>query len=720
MVKQFIIELVSQMTLEEKAAQLTQLGPGYFLDGVNVTLTGPYRNWNISKEMIENIGSVIGCVDPVSFKKIQKDYLEKNRNKIPLLFMADMIHGMKTIFPIPLALAGSFDLDLVKETARISALESAVSGLHVTFSPMADLTRDPRWGRVMESPGEDPYLNSLMTKAMVEGYQGDDLKDKGSVAACVKHFAAYGAPEGGREYNTVDMSRGVLRDFYLPAYQAAVDAKVAMVMTSFNTVERVPASANKWLLRKLLRKDWGFDGVIISDFNSVDEIINHSIAADVSESAYKCISAGLDIEMMSANYLSSLPELVRTGEIAEDMVNEAVIRVLELKDKLGLFENPYKDADEDEAKRIWLCKEYREVARKSAAMSTVLLKNEGVLPLNNSIKVGIAGPFAKSQNVLGGWSGQGQIEHAVSLEMGIANVIGANQVVTAMTQEVSESLHGFIDVEDKVEEALDSMKDCDVLIAAVGEHPGDSGEGGSKTTIRLSPNQEKLIREMKATGKPVVVILYAGRPIDIESVLDCCDALIHGWFLGTEAGNGLADILYAKVNPSARLTMTMPRNVGQIPIYYNSYNTGRPYYNLEPTDRFSSRYIDCPNSPLYPFGYGLSYSEFKYSDFTVVKEGENVTASVVVTNISNRAGREVVQLYIRDVSAHVVRPLKELKGFEAIYLNPEESSIVSFTITKEMLQYYDECEELLFEPGDFDIMVGPNSEDLRKERIYIK
>lgn len=725
MAKQFILDLIKAMTLEEKAAQLTQLSPNYFDETTTVTLTGPYRNWNLTKEMIQNSGSVLGCVDAETYCRIQDAYLKKNRHHIPLLFMADIIHGMKTIFPIPLAIGGSFDLNLCEESAKIAAKEASISGLHVTFSPMADLVRDPRWGRVMESSGEDPYLNSEMTRAMVRGYQGTNLKESGRLAACVKHFAAYGAPDGGREYNTVDLSRGMLLEYYLPAYRAAVEEHVAMVMTSFNTVERIPSSGNTWLLREVLQNEWGFRGVIISDFNALDELINHSIAADSREAAKKGITAGLDIEMMSACYVTYLPELIRKKEVKEEWLDEAVLKILELKDQLGLFENPYKDADKNAAQSVWLCDKHRLAARKLAGESAVLLKNNGVLPLQKpketKLKIGIAGPFAESKQVLGGWAGQGENKDAISLSDGIRSVLGNESVVTAMTNELQERLKGFLDVSDETEEAMKAFQDCDVILAAVGEHPGDSGEAGSKAYLRLSNNQEKLIHKLKQLSKPVVVIVFSGRPMEIEPILDDCDALIYGWFLGTEMGNALADLLFGKVNPSGRLSISIPRTVGQIPIYYNCFQTGRPYQGLSIQERFASRYIDCDNSPLYPFGYGLSYSNFVYSNLKVWKkpQGRGAIASIFVENCSERDGATVVQLYLRDVTASVVRPIKELKGFQRVWLAAGEGKEIRFEITEEMLMYYNNQEERIFEAGEFEVMIGDNSEELMKEKIVV-
>ncbi|MEK3669291.1 beta-glucosidase BglX [Paenibacillus sp. FSL R10-2771] len=720
MTKPFIQDLVNDMTLDEKMAQLTQLGPYYWGLDDTVDLTGPFKELNIKPQVMENIGSVLNGIGARNVIELQTRHLESSRQKIPLLFMADVIHGYRTILPIPLAMGSSFDLEAIERFAEIAARESAAAGIHVTFSPMTDLVRDPRWGRVMETSGEDPYLNARVTESMVRGYQGTDLKEPGRIAACVKHFAGYGAPEGGREYNTVDMSTGVLREFYLPAYKAAVDAGVAMVMAAFNTIDRIPASGNSKLLRGILREEWGFDGVTIADFNSVNELVPHGAAQDGREAAHKSLAAGLDIEMMSTHYLNHGAALVEEGLLDISLIDEAVTRVLELKDALGLFDNPFKDADPvaDEADKP--SDEHLLAARELGASSVVLLKNENeVLPLKRGMKIGLAGPFATSIHVLGGWAGA-EKDPAVSLYTGITGKIPAADIVTAMTGELGSMLEGVFDVEDAAEEAFEQLKDCDVILAAVGENQHDTGEGGSKASLRLSANQEKLIRRLKDTGKPVITIVFSGRPLELAPVLDASDALVQAWFLGSESGNSIADVLFGDYNPSGRLSMSFPYSVGQIPVYYNAYQTGRPYDPQYPDVRYVTRYLDIPNDPLFCFGYGLSYSSFVYSSFIVEAAADGrVLASIEVENTSEVTGKETVQLYIRDVTASVVRPVKELKGFKQVTLAAHEKQVVTFEITREMLMFYGQDDELVFEPGDFDIMIGRNSGDHATQRIWI-
>ncbi|MEK4326654.1 beta-glucosidase BglX [Paenibacillus sp. FSL R7-0312] len=720
MTKPFIQDLVNDMTLDEKMAQLTQLGPYYWGLDDTVDLTGPFKELNIKPQVMENIGSVLNGIGARNVIELQTRHLESSRQKIPLLFMADVIHGYRTILPIPLAMGSSFDLEAIERFAEIAARESAAAGIHVTFSPMTDLVRDPRWGRVMETSGEDPYLNARVTESMVRGYQGTDLKEPGRIAACVKHFAGYGAPEGGREYNTVDMSTGVLREFYLPAYKAAVDAGVAMVMAAFNTIDRIPASGNSKLLRGILREEWGFGGVTIADFNSVNELVPHGAAQDGREAAHKSLAAGLDIEMMSTHYLNHGAALVEEGLLDISLIDEAVTRVLELKDALGLFDNPFKDADPvaDEADKP--SAEHLQAARELGASSVVLLKNENeVLPLKRGMKLGLAGPFATSIHVLGGWAGT-EKDPAVSLYTGITGKIPAADIITAMTGELGSMLEGVFDVEDHAEEAFEQLKDCDVILAAVGENQQDTGEGGSKASLRLSANQEKLIRRLKDTGKPVITIIFSGRPLELAPVLDASDALVQAWFLGSESGNSIADVLFGDYNPSGRLSMSFPYSVGQIPVYYNAYQTGRPYDPQYPNVRYVTRYLDIPNDPLFCFGYGLSYSSFAYSSFNVEADADvPVLASIEVENTSEVTGKETVQLYIRDVTASVVRPVKELKGFKQVTLAAHEKQVVTFEITREMLTFYGQNDELVFEPGEFDIMIGRNSGDHATQRIWI-
>lgn len=721
MTKPFIQELVNDMTLDEKLAQLTQLGPHYWGLDDTVDLTGPFKELNIKPDAIGNIGSVLNGIGARNVIELQTRHLQTNRQKIPLIFMADVIHGYRTIMPIPLAIGCTFNMEAVERFAEVAASESAAAGIHVTFSPMTDLVRDPRWGRVMETSGEDPYLNALVTASMVRGYQGKDMKEKGRIAACVKHFAGYGAPEGGREYNTVDMSPGVLREFHLPAYKAAVDAGVAMVMAAFNTIDRIPASGNEPLLRGILREEWGFSGVTIADFNSVNELIPHGAAQDGSEAAQKSLAAGLDMEMMSTHYINHGADLVEQGKLDIALIDEAVIRVLELKDALGLFDNPYKDADPIADESAEISAEHLQAARELGASSVVLLKNDkDTLPLKRGMKIGLAGPFATSVHVLGGWSGT-ERDTAVSLFEGLSRKISSEDILTAMTGELGSMLEGIFDVEDQVEEAYNQLKECDVILAAVGENQQDTGEGGSKTILRLSANQEKLIWRLKDTGKKVVTVVFSGRPLELKPILDASDALVQAWFLGTESGNSLADVLFGDYNPSGRLSMSFPYTVGQIPVYYNAYQTGRPYDPDYPQVRYVTRYLDCPNDPLFCFGYGLSYSHFEYSCFSIeFTEGSDlITASIEVENISGIDGKETVQLYIRDVTASVVRPVKELKGFRQLSLAAYEKQTVSFEITKDLLMFYGKNDQLIFEPGEFDIMIGRNSGDHFTKRIWI-
>lgn len=709
------IELLLQnMTIEEKLAQMTQLSAMFLGTEQNIDLTGPLTELNITEENLTNIGSTLNYFGAEKTMELQKRYMEKNRHHIPLLFMADIIYGYKTIFPIPLAMSCSFNPENYENAASVAAAESSASGIHLTFAPMSDLVRDPRWGRVMESPGEDTYLNCIMTKAAVHGFQGDNPKEKGKIASCVKHFAGYGAAEGGRDYNWVDISENTLRQFYLPSYKAALDAGARMVMTSFNVIDGIPSSANKKLFRDILRNEWGFDGCTISDYAAVHETIINGIAKDGSDAARQCIEAGVDIEMMSAHYINYGKKLVEEGRLSMELIDQAVRNILNLKNELGLFENPFKDANPEAEKKLHLCKEHREKARQAARQSIVLLKNDGILPLKEGIKIGIAGPFADSENTAGGW--------AIMAEKNTCTLTDALKshgfsVITAMAEPLGSMEDQMFDVKDQTDQAVENLADCDILIAAVGECPSDTGEASSKAYLRLSPNQEKLIQKLSETGKPVITIVFSGRPMEIKPILSASNALVQGWFLGTESANGLADILTGAYNPSGRLAMSFPHTTGQIPVYYNNYRTGRPYYGQK--ERYVSKYLDCPNEALFPFGYGLSYSKISYSNFSVIKEQDRIEAEITVYNDSEREALETVQLYVGDCIASIVRPVKELKGFQQVMLQPKQNKKVSFTITKDMLRFYNQNMEFVFEPGEFEIMIGRNSQDVERERIYL-
>ncbi|WP_123041804.1 beta-glucosidase BglX [Cohnella candidum] len=717
MTKPFIAELVKRMSLREKAAQMTQLTPLFFGLEEDMDLTGPLGEKQLKPDDMKHVGSVLGVYDASKFIRLQRKHLEENPYGIPLMNLCDVTHGLRTVFPIPLAMGCSFDMEAVKQSAAVAARESAYMGIHVTYAPMGDLVRDPRWGRVMESPGEDTYLNARFVESMVAGFQGDDPRSPEKVGACFKHFAGYGAAEGGRDYNTVDLSRGVLREYHLPAYLAAVRAGALMAMTSFNTVERIPATVNKWLLRDVLRKEWQFAGAVVSDFNSIDEVICHGVAADGKEAAYKSVTAGLDIEMMSTHYLNELEQLVAAGEVNEALIDQSVIRVLELKDRLGLFENPYKDCDPAKSEEVNLSPEHRRIARDVARKSIVLLKNEDVLPLAKRGKIGLAGPFAESRKVLGGWWALGKAEECVSLKEGLIQAAPGVEIVTAMTGELERIRNGG-DVKDEVADAVDTLRDCETVIVAVGEHMEDTGEACSKTELRLSPNQRKLIEALSEAGKKLIMIVFSGRPLVLEEAEARSAALVQAWFLGNESGNALADVLFGDYNPSGRLSMSFPRSIGQIPVYYNRLNTGRPQKSESDKD-FVSSYLDSSNSPLFPFGYGLSYSRFEYSGLSLSEDA--LTASVQVENVSSVGGTETVQWYIRDIAASVSRPVKELKHFEKVSLQAGEKRTLHLKITKEMLSFYaDSSSDPVFEPGEFQIMAGRHSEDISGITVRIE
>lgn len=717
---QQLMDLVNQMTLEEKVAQLLQLTANFY-EGTDTLgqITGPMEEMGITEQSVRASGSILGLSGAQAIMDVQEAYLKKSRLGIPLLFMADVVHGFKTIFPIPLAIGCSWDLELAEKSAEIAARESAVSGLHVTFAPMVDLVRDPRWGRVMETTGEDPYLNSLFAAAFVRGYQGDNLTDElDRLAACVKHFAAYGAAEGGRDYNTVDMSERQLREYYLPAYKAALDAGVEMVMTSFNTVDGIPASGNEKLMRGILREEWGFDGVLISDWASIREMIAHGAAEDDREAAYRAIRSGVDMEMMTPCYVNHLPELVQKGEVEEHLVDEAVLRILQLKDKLGLFENPFRAADPEREREIVFSKEHRQVSRELAAKSAVLLKNDGqALPLQPDTKVALIGPFAQSEDILGWWSCEGVKADAVKLGTALQERLPQGKVLVAQGSDV----HTITD--EQIAAALETASQSDIIVLALGEDSEMSGEGGSRTDIRLPAAQLQLVQALKTVGKPIASVIFNGRPLDLNGVISESDAVLEAWFPGSEGGAAVADILTGAVNPSARLTMSFPQSVGQVPVYYNHFNTGRPINPDNTENRYVSQYIDSPNEPLFPFGYGLSYTTFVYGEVEVsgqeLTANDSLTVQVRVTNTGDRAGVETVQLYVRDISGEVVRPMRELKDYVKLSLAPGETGTATFTLKEEQLRYHHADLSYRSDRGEFHLMVGPNSRDTQSHTFRL-
>ena len=696
-------DLLGKMTQAEKIDQLQQLMAAFYSEKAEEK-TGPMGDLDLTEENIKNAGSTLGISGAKEAIRVQKSYMENNRLHIPTLLMADIIHGFRTIFPIPLGLGATWDVAAAEKMAEISAKEAAVSGLHVTFSPMVDLVRDPRWGRVMESTGEDPFLNSRFSEAFVKGYQGEDLThDFMRVAACVKHFAAYGAAIAGRDYNTVNMSERQLRESYLPGYHAAIQAGAKLVMTSFNTVDGIPATGNKWLFRDVLRDDLGFEGTVISDWGAISEMIPHGVAANEKEAAELAIKAGVDIEMMTSTYSHYLAELIAEGRIDAGLVDEAVLRILELKNDLGLFENPYRGADETAEAALILCEDHRQAAREIAEKAIVLLKNEAVLPLKATEKVALVGPAAASNDVLGAWSWQGQKAEAISL----AQAFAKDQSVVSGT----ETFDYFTPSEAAVAEALTLAKTADKVIVALGEADWMSGEAASRTDIRLPQAQLDFFKKVLAVNENVIVTLYNGRPLDLRE-LDGAKAIVEAWFPGTEAGHALKNILTGAVNPSGRLSMSFPESVGQVPVYYNTDNTGRPYESA-PDEKYVSKYLDCSNYAKYPFGFGLSYSNFNYSQLTLSSDtmtaSESLVASVTVTNDSAVAGVETVQLYLRDLVGEVVRPLKELKCFQKVSLAAGESKTVRFTITEDLLRYVHPNQIASSDAGSFTLTIGGSS-----------
>lgn len=712
-------QLLSQMTLDEKIGQLTQVTGDFFSDKAEER-TGPMSQLGLGDEELSNVGTVLGVTGAAECRRIQTEYMKRNRLHIPTLFMGDVIHGCRTIFPIPLALGSSWNEDAARKMAEVSAREASAAGIDVTFSPMVDLVRDPRWGRVLESTGEDPLLNGRLAAAMVKGYQGgDDAEGLGErtdhVAACVKHFAAYGAAMGGRDYNTVDMSERVLHDMYLPGYKAALDAGAAMVMTSFNTVDGIPSTGNKHLMRDILREEMGFDGVLISDFGAVKELIAHGVAADETEAAKLSIEAGTDIEMMTICYMRHLREIVENGSVDEALIDEAVMRILKLKNDLGLFENPYRGVNEETESKVTLCDAHRQSAREIAGESIVLLRNERkTLPLDEGGHVALAGPFAASHDILGAWSWKGVCEESVTLRDALREADGSEGWLS-----VAQHTGNPLDVDEAaVAEAVELAKRSDVIVLALGEPQEWGGEAASRSNISLPKTQIDLyhaVRDAAGDHCRVVVVLFNSRPLVLSDIADA-DAIVEAWFPGTEGGHAVADILLGGVNPSARLSMSFPVNVGQIPVFYNCENTGRPFNPETPDEKYQSKYLDVSNDPAYPFGYGLSYSEFSYGPVAVSSNefaaGKPLEASVEVANVSDVDGLETVQLYVRDIAARVSRPIRQLKDFKRVRIAAGETVTVRFTLDEADVRYVHPDLTEASDPGEFDVWIAPNSRDL--------
>lgn len=713
-IDQKVTELMAKMTLEEKIGQLNQYND-------DITATGPITKDADKAGQVRagKLGSILNAVGAKNTKNWQ-DQAMQSRLKIPLLFGQDVIHGFRTTFPIPLGETATWDMNLIEKSARIAAIEASAYGIHWTFAPMVDIGRDPRWGRVMEGAGEDTYLGTLVGKARVKGFQGNGLGNKDAVMACAKHFAAYGAAVGGRDYNSVDMSLRQLHETYLPPFKAVSDMGVATFMNSFNDINGIPATGNKYLQRDLLKGAWNFQGFVVSDWGSIGEMIPHGFAKDNKDAALKAIIAGSDMDMESRSYINHLAELVKEGKVDIQLIDDAVRRILTKKYELGLFDDPYRFINEKREKEQANNPEHRKFAREIGAKSIVLLKNENqLLPLSPTTKkVAIIGPFAKATvENHGFWS--------IAFPDDSQRIVTQFDGIKAQLDKNSELLYAKgcnANDNDKslFAEAVETAKKADVVIMTLGEGHAMSGEAKSRSNIHFSGVQEDLLKEIAKTGKPIILMINAGRPLVFDWASENIPTIVYTWWLGTEAGNSIADVLFGKINPGGKLPMTFPRTEGQIPIYYNHYNTGRPAKNN--TDRnYVSAYIDLDNDPAYPFGFGLSYTTFQYSDVNVsatkLKGNQTLTASVTLTNSGNYDGEEVVQLYIRDLVGKVVRPVKELKGFQKIFLKKGESKTVSFNITPEDLKFYDDELNFDWESGEFDIMIGTNSAQVQTKRV---
>lgn len=730
----FIDALMKKMSIEEKIGQLNLPVSG------DIT-TGQAKSSNVAERIRRGeVGGLFNLKGVNKIKEVQKLAVEESRLKIPLIFGMDVIHGYETVFPIPLGLSCTWNMDAIEKSARISAIEASADGICWTFGPMLDICRDARWGRASEGCGEDPFIGSEIAKAMVRGYQGKEMKANNEIMACIKHFALYGASEAGRDYNTVDMSRIRMMNEYMPPYKAAVDAGAASVMASFNEIDGVPATANKWLLTDLLRNQWGFNGFVVTDFTGIAEMVQHGIG-DLKTVTARAIKAGVDMDMVSDGFTGTLKKSIEEGKVSVSTLDQACRRILEAKYKLGLFDDPYKYCNlKRPAKEIYT-KEHRAEARRIATESFVLLKNENsLLPLKKEGTIAVVGPLAEAgKNMVGTWSVAAVLDRTPSLVKGLRETLGdkakivyakGSNLVSDSAYEERATMFGRSLNRDKrtdkemLDEALKVSANADVIVAALGESSEMSGESSSRSNLELPDVQRNLLTELLKTGKPVVLVLFSGRPLVLTWEQKNVPAILNVWFGGSESAYAIGDVLFGDVNPSGKLTMSFPQNVGQIPLYYNHKNTGRPLEEGHWFEKFRSNYLDVSNDALYPFGYGLSYTTFGYSDIKMSSKdltinGE-ITAKVLVTNTGNRDGAEVVQLYIRDLVGSVTRPVKELKGFQKIFLKAGESKEVTFKITPELLKFYDYDLNYVCEPGDFDVMIGGNSHDVKKAGFTLK
>ncbi len=725
---QFISNLMQKMTLDEKLGQLNLPGAG------DIT-TGQASNSDIAQKIKDGkVGGLFNIKTVEKIRDVQKVAVEKTRLKIPLIFGMDVIHGYQTVFPIPLGLSASWDMPLIERSARIAAIEASADGINWTFSPMTDISRDARWGRASEGSGEDPYLGAQIAKAMIKGYQGDDLSKNNTIMACVKHFALYGAIESGRDYNTTDMSRVRMYNEYFPPYKAAVEAGVGSVMTSFNEVDGIPASANRWLMNDVLRKQWGFNGFVVTDYTAINEMVDHGLG-DLRKVSALALKAGVDMDMVGEGFLTTLKESLQKGEISQQEIDMACRRVLEAKYKLGLFEDPFRYCNVKRAKTEIYTAANRKEARATAAQSFVLLKNENnTLPVKKAGTIALIGPLADAtENMTGTWSVAADFSKSVSLIKGLKAAAGSqakilyakgSNLTADSALEARSTMFGKTlrrdsrSAETIRNEALAIARQADVIVAALGESAEMSGESSSRTDIGIPDVQKELLEELLKTGKPVVLVLFTGRPLALKWESEHVPAILNVWFGGSEAGDAIADVLFGDVNPSGKLTMTFPQVVGQVPLFYNHKNTGRPLAEGKWFEKFRSNYLDVSNDPLYPFGYGLSYTNFEYSDVKLsnntLNRGQGITATVTVKNTGSREGKEVVQMYIRDLVGSITRPVKELKGFQKVSLKAGESKDITFNITEEDLKFYNSDLQFVAEPGDFKVFIGTNSRDVKE------
>ena len=705
--------LLRRMTLEEKCGQLNQIAAHFSKDGKTYLEDS-------EKALIRQglVGSILSLSGAGAVGEIQRIAVGESRLRIPLMIGMDVIHGYRTIFPVPLGEASTWDPQLVERSASIAANEASSAGIHWTFAPMVDIARDPRWGRIVEGSGEDPFLGSAMAAARVKGFQGTRLSDSNSILACAKHFAAYGGAEAGRDYNVVDVSERTLREVYLKPFKSAVDAGAGSIMSSFNEIAGVPCSANRWLMTDVLRKEWGFKGFVVSDWTAIDELMRHGIAAGRAEAGALAINAGVDMDMVSGIYLKELPGLVRAGAIQEAVIDEAVRRILRMKFALGLFDNPYRGVNPERERQSILTGENLSAALEAARKSIVLLKNEKhLLPLAKQVKtIAVIGPLSDNrEDPLGPWHAAGKPQDVVTVLQGIkARGSSSVNVLYSKGCEIEDSAKDFSD-------AVDRARHADIAVVVLGESEQMSGEASSRSSLDLPGVQNRLLQEITGTGTPIVLVLMNGRPLTINWAAEHVPAILESWFPGVQSGNAIAAILFGDENPSGKLPLTFPRSVGQIPLYYNHKNTGRPFDEQE---KYTSKYLDLPNSPLYPFGYGLSYTTFAYSDLnlssTTIGVDDSLPLSVRVKNSGPRKGVEVVQLYLRDDVASVTRPVKELKRFTRVSLEPGESKTVNFTITPEDLQFYDPGMKRVVEPGTFTVFVGTNSVDVIESKFKVQ